>query len=84
MTFSNKSYPCVRYEGIWSCQLHGPDALPPQKESRYSLNRRLNGPQSQSVRSGVFPLREIEPLLLGHAANSLVLNTAWALPSRLS
>ena len=80
MTFSNKSCPCGRHEGIRSSQLHGPDALPPQKESRYSLNRRLNGPQSQSGRSGVeekvFPLIEIEPLFLGRAANSLVLNTA--------
>jgi len=76
MAFSNKKYPCVRHESIRSSQLHGPDALTPQKESRYSLNRRLNGPQSQSGRSGVFPLREIEPLLLGRAANSLVLITA--------
>lgn len=53
MTFSNQSCPCGRHEGIWSSQLHGPDALPSQREPRYSLNRRLNGPQSQCGRSGV-------------------------------
>jgi len=31
-----------------SGQLHVPAALPPGKEPRYPLDRRLNGPQSRS------------------------------------
>jgi hypothetical protein len=35
-----------------SDQLHAPAALSPTKESRYPLDRRLGGPQSQSGRCG--------------------------------
>jgi hypothetical protein len=33
-------------------QLHAPATLPPGKEPRYPLDRRLGGPQSRSGRSG--------------------------------
>jgi hypothetical protein len=33
-------------------QLHAPAALPPGKEHRYPLDRRLGGPQSRSGHSG--------------------------------
>jgi hypothetical protein len=35
-----------------SGKLHAPAALPPEKESRYPLDRRLGGPQSRSGRGG--------------------------------
>jgi hypothetical protein len=35
-----------------SSQLHPPAALPPGKEPRYPLDRRLGGPQSRSGRCG--------------------------------
>jgi hypothetical protein len=35
-----------------SGQLHAPAALPPGKDTRYPLDRRLGGPQSQSGRGG--------------------------------
>jgi len=35
-----------------SGQLHDPAALPPGKEPRYSLDRRLGGPQILSERGG--------------------------------
>jgi hypothetical protein len=35
-----------------SGQLHAPAALPPGKEPRYALDRRLDGPQSRSGRCG--------------------------------
>jgi hypothetical protein len=33
-------------------QIHAPAALPPGKQRRYPLDRRLGGPQSCSVRGG--------------------------------
>jgi hypothetical protein len=33
-------------------QFHAPAALPPGKEPRYPLDRRLGGPQSRSGRGG--------------------------------
>jgi hypothetical protein len=35
-----------------SGQLHAPDALPPGKDPRYPLHRRLGGPQIRSRRGG--------------------------------
>jgi hypothetical protein len=35
-----------------SGQLHAPAALPPGKDPRYQLDRRLGGPQSRSGRGG--------------------------------
>jgi hypothetical protein len=35
-----------------SGKLQAPAALPPEKEPRYLLDRRLGGPQSQSGREG--------------------------------
>jgi hypothetical protein len=35
-----------------SGQLHGSTALPPGKNTRYQLDRRLGGPQSRSGRRG--------------------------------
>jgi hypothetical protein len=35
-----------------SGQFHAPAALPPGKELRYPLDRRLGGPQSRSGRGG--------------------------------
>jgi hypothetical protein len=35
-----------------SGQLHAPAALPPGKEPRHPLGRRLGGPQSRSGRGG--------------------------------
>jgi len=35
-----------------SGQLHAPDALPPGKDPRYPLHRRLGGPQSQYGHGG--------------------------------
>jgi hypothetical protein len=35
-----------------SCQFHAPAALPPWKEPRYPLDRRLGGLQSRSGRGG--------------------------------
>jgi hypothetical protein len=34
-----------------SGEVHVPVALPPEKEARYPLDRRLDGPQSRSGRS---------------------------------
>jgi hypothetical protein len=48
-----------------SGQLHAPAALPPRKKPRYSLDMRLDGPQSRSGRGGEEknsqPPPEIEP-----------------------
>jgi hypothetical protein len=35
-----------------SGQIHAPAALPPGKDPRYPLYKRLDGPQSQSRRGG--------------------------------
>jgi hypothetical protein len=35
-----------------SGQLHAPAALPPEKDPRYPLDRRVGGPQSRSGRGG--------------------------------
>jgi hypothetical protein len=47
-----------------SGQLHAPAALYPEKETRYPLDRRLDGPQSRSGRDGEEknsqPLRGLE------------------------
>jgi hypothetical protein len=46
-----------------SGQLHAPAALPPGKELRYPLDRRLGGPQSRSGRRGEhsWPYRDLNP-----------------------
>jgi hypothetical protein len=48
-----------------SGQLHAPAGLPPGKDPRYPLDRRLGGPQSRSGRGGeeidFQPPPEIEP-----------------------
>ena len=51
-----------------SSQLHAPAALPPEKESRYPLDRRACGPQSRSRRLGeeiaLLPLPRLEPRII--------------------
>jgi hypothetical protein len=52
----------------WRCQLHNPAASPPGKSPWYPLNRRLDGSQSRSGRSGEeknsHPLSELEPSII--------------------
>jgi hypothetical protein len=64
-------------------QLHAHAALPPGKDPRYPLYRRLGGPQSRSGRyekeKNRLPLPEIELRLLGRLIRSLV-----AIPTELS
>jgi hypothetical protein len=55
-----------------SGQIHAPAALPPGKQLRYPLDRRLGGPQSQSGPYGEeknrLLLQGIEPWLIGRPA----------------
>jgi hypothetical protein len=56
---------------------HPSRALPPGKEPRHPLDRRLGGPQSWSGNKGYrknpLPLLGIEPRSLGHAVHSQTL-----------
>jgi hypothetical protein len=66
-------------------QLHAPNAKPPEKNPRYSLDRRLGGPQNRSGRCGEEkrlahsgnPTPAVQPVARRDATDTVVIRMAF-------